>query len=140
MVRKGVLTPFHKLKGFERRVQHPGPSSRLSTAEEEEAKNESIASETVSKVVRSISEAAKARPTTKLLDAKELPKLEAPTHPFNRLKAPLKQKSTENGQEGKKDKRRKNKRPLPGRKWRKAISREEILAEGSGMLYILKLH
>ncbi|KAI3842165.1 hypothetical protein MKW92_013880 [Papaver armeniacum] len=129
LVRKGVLTPFHKLKGFERRVQHPGPSSRLSTAEE--AKNESIASETVSKVVRSISEAAKARPTTKLLDAKELPKLEAPTHPFNRLKAPLKQKSTENGQEGKKDKRRKNKRPLPGRKWRKAISREEILAEGS---------
>ncbi|MCL7031697.1 hypothetical protein MKW94_006812 [Papaver nudicaule] len=128
LVRKGVLTPFHKLKGFERRLQQPGSSSRLTTTEED--RNESIASETVSKVVRSISEAAKARPTTKLLDAKELPKLEAPTHPFNRLRAPLKQKPTENGQEGKKDKRRKPKRPLPGRRWRNAISREEILAEG----------
>ncbi|KAI3993404.1 hypothetical protein MKX01_010147 [Papaver californicum] len=130
LVRKGVLTPFHKLKGFERRLQQPGLSSRLSTSEEEE-RNESIASETVSKVVRSISEAAKARPRTKLLDAEELPKLEAPTHPFNRLRALLKQKSTENGQKEKKDKRRKHKRPLPGRRWRQAISREEILAEGS---------
>lgn len=138
MVRKGILTPFHKLKGFERRLQQPGPSTRLSAPEEEE-QTDSISSATVARIARSISEVSQARPTTKLLDAKDLPKLDAPTHPFSRLRAPLILKSTDNGLEKKKDKRSKQKRPLPDKRWRKAISREEILAEGSGMLRVLSL-
>ncbi|OVA13656.1 SNF2-related [Macleaya cordata] len=129
LVRKGIFTPFHKLKGFERRLQQPGPSTRFSAPEEED-QAESIALDNVARAVRSISEAAQARSTTKLLDAKELPKLDAPTYPFSRLRAPLK-RSIDDGLERKKDKRSKQKRPLPEKRWRKAISREEILAEGS---------
>ncbi|XP_058094603.1 protein CHROMATIN REMODELING 8-like isoform X2 [Magnolia sinica] len=131
LVRKGVLTPFHKLKGFERRLQQPGPSNRH--GEPEEDLSENLISTTIAKAARSISEIAKARPTTKLLDASALPKLEAPTHPFRRLKTPLKllvSPGAENS-EGKNRKISKRKRPLPDKKWRKAASQEEKLLEGT---------
>ncbi|KAF8401921.1 hypothetical protein HHK36_012872 [Tetracentron sinense] len=89
LVRKGILTPFHKLKGFERCLQQPEPSNRHNVPNEED-RTENLASASVARAVRSISEAAQARSTTKLLDAKALPKLEAPTRPFQRLKTPLK--------------------------------------------------
>ncbi|PIA36360.1 hypothetical protein AQUCO_03400330v1 [Aquilegia coerulea] len=130
LVRKGILTPFHKLKGFERRLEQPGPSVR--TLPEEEDKTDDIASNTVAKAVQSISEAAQARPTTKLLNASDLPKLDAPTHTFRRLKPPMKlPQSPDTESETKKGMGKKHKRPLPGKKWRKAASREVEISEES---------
>lgn len=131
LVRKGILTPFHKLKGFERRLQQSGPSNSLHVPEEEEGSIDNRLSDSVSRAVRSISEAAKARPTTKLLDPNSLPKLDAPTHPFQRLKIPLKYSQSPDHIESKKDAKRKKKRPLPGKKWRKLSSKEESPLEGS---------
>ena len=37
LVRNGILTHFHKLKGFERHLQQPGPSSRDSLPEDKES-------------------------------------------------------------------------------------------------------
>lgn len=139
LVRKGILTPFHKLKGFERRLQRPGPSSGDNLSEEED-KTDDLASASIARAVRSISQSAQARPTTKLLDSETLPKFDAPTHPFQKLKKPLKfphplesetQKNTDN--------RRKKKRPLPGKKWRRIISREDEHLEESGMLNFLEM-
>lgn len=129
LVRKGILTPFHKLKGFERGVQQPGPSSSR-TAPLDEDNTEDLFSASVARAVRSMSEASQARSTTKLLDAKELPKLDPPTRAFQRLKTPLRLPlSPEAEAERKKDKRQKRKRPLPDKKWRKVASREDKLAE-----------
>ncbi|KAJ4954603.1 hypothetical protein NE237_011386 [Protea cynaroides] len=129
LVRKGILTPFHKLKGFERRVQQPGQSNRQYIPEEE-VKDENLASTSVAKAVRSFSEAAQARPTTKLLDANALPKLDAPTHSFTKLKTPIKSPQSPDTESAKsKDKRRKQKRPLPGKRWRKKIDEEGKLYE-----------
>lgn len=136
LVRKGILTPFHKLKGFERRLQQPGPSSRNNLSEEGN-KTDDIASASIARAVRSISESAQARSTTKLLDSDALPKLDAPTYPFQRLKKPLKFSESLNSEsevENNKDKKRKRRRPLPGKKWRKKISLEEEHREESGML------
>lgn len=85
--------------------------------------------------MQSMAEAAKARPTTKLVDPASLPKLDAPTHPFNRLKTPLKlHRSSESGAERNKNIRKKSKRPLPDKRWQKRIAREENnSAEQSGM-------
>ncbi|KAF5192713.1 Chromatin remodeling [Thalictrum thalictroides] len=130
LVRKGILTPFHKLKGFERRLEQPGTS--VSTVPEEEDKLGDIASNTVARAVRSITEAAQARPTTKLVNANDLPKLDAPTHTFRRLKPPLKiPQSPDTESEKKKGMRRKHKRPLPDKKWRKAASHEVEVSEES---------
>ena len=129
LVRKGILTPFHKLEGFERRLQQPGPSS-VSGNEE---LGDDLISERLLKAAQSISESMKARPTTKLLDPEELPKLDAPTLPFQRLKTPVKlHESSDNNAA-----RKKRKRPLPGQKWRKRISREEIPLDDSGMSHWL---
>lgn len=125
LVRKGILTPFHKLKGFERRLQEPGPSQRhhISLKKEE---NEDFASLSVAKAAKAMAEAAQGRPTTKLLDSDALPKLDAPTHPFHRLKKPGRVRlSQENGEEKNKNPRRKMKRPLPDKKWQKLVSRED---------------
>jgi len=129
-VRKGVLTPFHKLKGFERRIQQPGPSNV------HDCKNdvEDHAAESVARVARSLKEAAQARPTTKLLDPKDLPKLDAPTHPFNRLRKPIKiPRNLESDGEKSISAERKKRRPLAGRKWRERIAKEEILLDEPGM-------
>ncbi|XVF32372.1 hypothetical protein REPUB_Repub17cG0076400 [Reevesia pubescens] len=123
LVRKGVLTPFHKLKGFERRLQLPGASNGLNAPNEED-ENDNLVSASVARAAKSISEAAQARPSTKLLDSEALPKLDAPTFPFQRLKKPLKIPQAKEVEENKGSKQKK-KRPLPDKKWRKWISREE---------------
>ncbi|KAK2648783.1 hypothetical protein Ddye_016272 [Dipteronia dyeriana] len=132
LIRKGILTPFHKLKGFERRLQQPGSSSTHNVPQEEEDKNNDLFSASVDRAIQSMSEAAQARPTIKLLDPEAAPKLDAPTRPFRRLKTPLKIPDSPDSEVGKKkDSKRKKKRPLPGKKWRKRISREEIQMEES---------
>ncbi|XP_011004030.1 PREDICTED: protein CHROMATIN REMODELING 8 [Populus euphratica] len=126
LVRKGILTPFHQLKGFERRLQQPG-SSRGKNESNEEDKTDGLDSDSVVRAAHSMLEAAKARPTTKLLDSEDLPKLDAPTRPFQRLKTPLKAcQSPERDTEKRKGSERKRKRPLPGKKWRKSASWEDM--------------
>ncbi|KAL5990544.1 hypothetical protein ACLOJK_011446 [Asimina triloba] len=132
LIRKGVLTPFHKIKGFERRLQQSKPSSKQDELKEDSIENH-LASTSIAKAVQSNLEIAKARPTTKLLDAKDLPKLEAATHPFRRLKPPLKLPWSPGSEksEDKNSKLRKRKRPLPDKRWRKAMSKEDNLFEGA---------
>ncbi|CAO2826600.1 unnamed protein product [Amaranthus hypochondriacus] len=129
-VRKGLLTPFHRLKGFERRIQQPGPS-RI----QENLNDAAIrAAESVAKMARSLIEAAQARPTTKLLEPKDLPKLDAPTHAFNRLTTPFKiPKHLDSDEEKSTDAKGKKRRPLPGKRWRKRIAKEEIATEESDL-------
>ncbi|XP_078427842.1 chromatin remodeling 8 isoform X2 [Wolffia australiana] len=115
LIRKGLLTPFHRLKGFERRIQEPGQSSSNQHDHTEEA-TENLASSSILRVAQSMSEIARTRPTSKLLDKEQLPKLDAPTRPFQRLRTPLSR--AESLQEQKKTPR-KRKRPLPEKKWRK---------------------
>ncbi|KAF6154756.1 hypothetical protein GIB67_032368 [Kingdonia uniflora] len=132
LVRKGILTPFHQLKGFERRLQQPGPSNTPSVVRAEEGQSEDIALSSVARAIRSISKAAKARPTTKLLDVECLPKVDPPTRPFQRLKTPLKPPhSPKTAAEKNRSNKSKYRRPLPDKKWRKIVSREEELSEGS---------
>lgn len=132
LVRKGMLTPFHQLKGFERRVQDSESFGRQSTAADINSNENDLASTSIAKAVQLISQAAQARPTTKLLDSASLPKLEAPTHPFQRLRKPLKiPQSLETTPEKNGDGTRKKKRPLPSKKWRKLASREQSQNEGS---------
>lgn len=132
-MRKGIFTPFHKLRGFERRIQEPGSSSRQDVVENVDRREE-FATSSIDKAVQSISEAAWARPTTKLLDSHSLPKLDAPTHPFQRLRAPLKiHHSLDTDVQKSKDVTRKKKRPLPAKKWRRSSSLEETTFEGKGM-------
>lgn len=115
-MRKGILTPFHKLKGFERQIQEPGQSSRHSLQD-----NSDLVSTSLANAIQSISEAAQSRPTTKLLDSSLLPKLEPPTYPFQTPRKHVKiSQSAENGRNDKKRKRR----PIPGKKWRAKVSRE----------------
>ncbi|KAJ6306479.1 hypothetical protein OIU78_021734 [Salix suchowensis] len=126
LVRKGILTPFHQLKGFERRLQQPGSSSGKNECNEED-KTDGPDSDSVVRAAHSMLEAAKARPTTKLLDSEALPKLDAPTRPFQRLKTPMKAcQSPEQDAEKRKGSDRKRKRPLPGKKWRKSASSEDM--------------
>ncbi|KAJ7972631.1 Protein CHROMATIN REMODELING [Quillaja saponaria] len=129
LVRKGILTPFHKLRGFERRFQKPGTAN--SHDEPEKEASDDLASASVERAVRSISEAAQARPTTKLLEADALPELDRPTHPFQRLRKPLKFPLSPEKEGKNKDSKRKKRRPLPDRKWTKRISREEKHMEES---------
>ncbi|XP_057964348.1 protein CHROMATIN REMODELING 8 isoform X2 [Malania oleifera] len=131
LVRKGILTPFHKLKGFERCLQQPVQSNRQNLPKEEDEIDQTT-SASIARAVQSISEAAQARPTTKLLDAEAAPRLEAPACPFHRLKKPTKVSlSPESETEKKKAGKGKKKRPIPGRKWRKLSSREEKSSEES---------
>lgn len=130
LVRKGMLTPFHRLKGFERRINDSESSGRQSAAAGINSNDDDLASASMAKAVESISQAAQARPTTKLLDSASLPKLDAPAHPFQRLRKPLKiPQSLEITTE--KNGTRKKKRPLPSKKWRKLASREQRQDEGS---------
>ncbi|XP_061367472.1 protein CHROMATIN REMODELING 8 isoform X2 [Gastrolobium bilobum] len=130
LVRKGILTPFHKLKGFERRFQHPETSSSNNAAEDENIND--LASSSVERAARSMSEAARARPTTKLLGSEAVPKLDAPTFPFRRLKKPLIFPKPADGEvEPNKSSKKKKRRPLPGRKWTKHVSCEDTHLEES---------
>ncbi|CAI0434482.1 unnamed protein product [Linum tenue] len=123
LVRKGILTPFHKLKGFERRLQQPGPSN---ISENEEIGADDLTSGSILRAAQSISESVKARPRTKLLDHGEVPKLDAPTLPFQRLKKPFRIPASLESDADKSKASQKRKRPMPGQKWRKRISREEF--------------
>lgn len=130
LVRKGILTPFHKLKGFERCIQQPGPSNKQNVPDEQEARSNDPFSASVDRALRMMSEAAQARPSTKLLDPESLPKLDGPTRPFQRLKAPFRMPQSEESEvEKKKGSKRKKKRPLPDKKWRKHIAREDTRLE-----------
>ncbi|KAK7393386.1 hypothetical protein VNO78_21939 [Psophocarpus tetragonolobus] len=130
LVRKGILTPFHKLKGFERRFQQPETSTSHNAADGENAGD--LTSSSIERAARSISEAARSRPTTKLLDLESAPKLDAPTFPFRRLKKPLQSsKPLEREVELNKDSNKKKRRPLPGRKWTKRVSSEDTHLEES---------
>ncbi|KAM1987803.1 hypothetical protein ACFX15_035015 [Malus domestica] len=125
LVRKGILTPFHKLKGFERGLQEQGPS-RGRNVPAEGGRSDDFVSASVARAVQSLSDAAQARPATKLLDPEALPKLDPPTHPFKRLRKPLKiPQSLENGTQRNKSSGKKRKRPLPDKRWIKRISLEE---------------
>ena len=79
--------------------------------------------------------AAKARPTTKLLDAQDLPKLEATPVPFRRLRKLYKTNDSSDS-DAKKSKggKGKKKRPLPKRKWTKRISNEDSSLQENGMV------
>nr|KYP74161.1 DNA repair protein rhp26 [Cajanus cajan] len=130
LVRKGILTPFHKLKGFERRFQQPETSTSHNAAEEENASD--LASASVERAARSMYEAARSRPTTKLLEPEAAPKLDAPTFPFRRLRKPLiPSKPVDKEVELNKDSKKKKRRPLPGRKWTKRVSCEDTHLEES---------
>ncbi|KAK3028132.1 hypothetical protein RJ639_038993 [Escallonia herrerae] len=111
--------------GFERRIQESGPSNTPDLLEQVD-KTDDLASTSIARAVQSIAEATQARPTTKLLESESLPKLDPPTRPFQRLKAPLKLLRSKDSEAGKnKDTGRKKRRPLPDKKWRKAASYEE---------------
>ncbi|KAF5738958.1 DNA excision repair protein E [Tripterygium wilfordii] len=128
LIRKGILTPFHKLKGFERRLQQPepGPSNGYNVTKEDN-ESDDVASDIIDRTVQSMADAALARPATKLLDPKALPKQDAPTFPFHRLKTPL--KIPESEVQKSKGSKGKERRPLPDKKWRKRISQEESYLE-----------
>ncbi|KAL8029145.1 hypothetical protein ABFX02_14G209200 [Erythranthe guttata] len=129
LVRKGIFTPFHKLKGYERRIQEPGSSRRHDVVE-----NNDLASSSIARVSRLMSEASKARPSTKMLDPESIPRLDAPSIPFQRLRKPLKiPRSLEMESAKDKDQKKKKRRPQPGKKWRRLVSREdEGLDESDG--------
>ncbi|KAI5004833.1 hypothetical protein ZWY2020_032076 [Hordeum vulgare] len=126
LIRKGLLTPFHKLKGFEKRVERPGTSSRLNDSAVQA--EETMEASSIAKVAQAMQNMAQSRPTTKLLDAEFLPKLDAPTAPFQRLGVPLKRPGLPSSDERKNKRlKSKTKRPLPGKKWMKANSKESLL-------------
>ncbi|KAK6143956.1 hypothetical protein DH2020_020776 [Rehmannia glutinosa] len=77
LVRKGILTPFHKLKGYERRIQEPESSSRHVVYED--AEDNDLASSSIARAVQLMSEASKSRPTTKMLDPESVPRFDAPS-------------------------------------------------------------
>ncbi|CAA7390510.1 unnamed protein product [Spirodela intermedia] len=129
LIRKGILTPFHRLKGFERRIQEPGQSSNQHVPVEETIEN--LTSSSIERVAQSMSEIARARPTSKLLDAKDLPKLDGPTRPFQRLRTPLGRTDPQHADKTKrKRKTRKLKRPLPEKKWRKLSEDRQAEVDG----------
>lgn len=138
-MRKGILTPFHKLEGFERRLQQSGPSNLHKLPEGDDIIHNHEDSGSIDRAVQSMSMAAKARPTTKLLEPEELPRLEAPTVPFRRLRKLYKTHDSPNNEaEKSKAGKSKKKRPLPERKWRKRISHEDNTFQESGMVIILR--
>uniref|UniRef100_A0A7N0U8W1 Uncharacterized protein n=1 Tax=Kalanchoe fedtschenkoi TaxID=63787 RepID=A0A7N0U8W1_KALFE len=129
LVRKGILTPFHKLKGYERRIQ-PSRFSGRQNVHAEENKPDDLESASINKAIKSMEEAAKSRPTTKLLDPEALPKLDPPTHPFRRLRKVYKRHITSDEEADKiGEAKRKRRRPLPEKKWRKIDTMEELSKE-----------
>ncbi|KAL6626552.1 hypothetical protein ACP70R_030278 [Stipagrostis hirtigluma subsp. patula] len=128
LIRKGLLTPFHKLKGFEKRVELPGPSHRQN--DPSEPTEEAMEASRIAKVAQSFQQIAQSRPTTKLLDVESLPRLDAPTAPFQRLGRPLKRPLSPSSEEHEgKRRRNKTKRPLPAKRWTKANSVKESLLD-----------
>lgn len=121
LIRTGMVTPFDRLKGFERRVERTTHNDL----------NQSRAETSIANAAASIAAIAKARPTTKLLDASELPKLAPPTREFRRIRK-LRRHGESEDKAGKGSTKKigmKRKRPLPEAKWRK---RERAEDAGNG--------
>lgn len=131
LIRTGMLTPFDRVKGFERKVRS-APRSEVRPNREEDG-DEHKAKQSIANLAASLAAIAKSRPTSKLLDASELPDLERPTREFRRLRTPLKKpQETEEGQpKVRKKVENRPKRPLPERKWRRRgdDENEEVDAE-----------
>ncbi|EFJ09860.1 hypothetical protein SELMODRAFT_450679 [Selaginella moellendorffii] len=100
LIRTGALTPFDRIKGFERRVQ--------TLSDRQSLERDRLAETSLSNAVASLAAISRSRATTKLLDPAQLPTLEAPTREFRRPP-----KSLDVGR------RKKRKRPLPESKWRR---------------------
>lgn len=115
------MTPFHSLKGFEKRVQSTQAQSSSPTSGTRE-------SEIVARVRQSLSEIKQARATTKLMDPASLPSLEPPTAPFQRVRRPLERPASDGEERGKKKRRQnaKQQRPLPDKKWRREQPQDVI--------------
>ncbi|KAI5066883.1 hypothetical protein GOP47_0017411 [Adiantum capillus-veneris] len=115
LIRTGVVTPFDRLKGFERRVERSSldPSQRCVDS-------------SIANAAASMAAIAKARPTTKLLDVSELPKLAPPTHEFRRIRKVKRHMDSESkvGQTPAKKQGMRRKRPLPDIKWRNRQGKE----------------
>lgn len=127
------MTPFHKLKGYERRIQEPGSTSGHVVSVGPMESND-LASSSIARAVESMSKASKARLATIMLDPEVVPKLDPPSFPFQRLQKPLKiPQSLKTESKMAKENNRKKRRPQPGKKWKKLVSRED---EERGMLRV----
>ncbi|GLJ53696.1 hypothetical protein SUGI_1145590 [Cryptomeria japonica] len=126
LIRKGILTPFDQVRGFERRVQRSRPQKICDKPVETGDVNLSI--DSISRAAASMSVTAKRRSSTKLLDAEDLPKLDPPTRPFRRLRKPINVKvfnEVEKPSKNHSSNLRKRKRPLPDQQWRNAASSDD---------------
>jgi DNA excision repair protein ERCC-6 len=119
LIRKGVITPFSKVDGFEKRVQSR-PAERPAAIEDDE---EGLIRRSIANAAASMSAINKARPTTKLVESSDLPRLEGPTRGFRQLRTPFKRVTADEG-DGKATKARvrqtrtKRKRPQVDKEWR----------------------
>ncbi|EPS63882.1 chromatin remodeling complex subunit, partial [Genlisea aurea] len=130
LIRKGVLTPFHKLKGYERRLEGQ-EQLQQSVNSENGREDHDLASTSIARTVQLMAEASKARPSTKLLDPESAPKLDPPCLPFKRLRKPLMiPESLQN--KSVKESEIKKRRRQPIKKWSKKSPHQDEIQEGVG--------
>ncbi|KAH9287767.1 hypothetical protein KI387_031884, partial [Taxus chinensis] len=126
LIRKGVVTPFDQVRGFERRVQRSRP--KINRDQPVETNNGNLSIDSISRAAASLSVTAKARSSTKLLDAKDLPNVDPPTRPFRRLRQSVYVKVSSEVEKPPKNQTnhlRKRKRPLPDQQWRNNTSSDD---------------
>lgn len=134
LIRTGMLTPFDKVKGFERKV-HRVPKA--------ESEDELRARQAAANLASSLAASAMFRPTSRLLDASELPSQEPPMREFRRLRTPLKTvrpESEECQRQAKKKSDKRPKRPQVDKKWRKRPDESDedfVVDEEDGKLVAL---
>ncbi|KAK8941703.1 Ribonucleoprotein [Platanthera guangdongensis] len=131
LIRKGKLTPFHKIKGFERRVELPGSLNHNGILREGSIDN--LASSSIAKAAQSMKDIELNRPSTKLLGLEALPVLDPPASSFQRLRKSLKFSQSTEDNNKKKCKFEKIKRPLPDKKWRKDDLPNKNVPNGNGI-------
>lgn len=121
LIRKGVITPFSKVDGFEKRVQSR-PAERFSANEEAE---DPLVKRSIANAAASMAAIKKARPATVLVDSSELPRLDGPTREFRHLRTPFKRVTAEEGDrkplKSRAKPRTKTKRPQADKKWRTRV-------------------
>lgn len=83
---QGVLTPFDSLDGFQRRVERgPGPAQRQRQQQQQGAQGvagdtaAAVEQESIARMAEKVRALKAARPTTKLMEAEDLPQPERPT-------------------------------------------------------------
>ncbi|KAG6549739.1 hypothetical protein Mapa_008719 [Marchantia paleacea] len=116
LIREGVITPFSRVEGFEKRV-HVRSRNVAPADEDNDLVRRSIANTTASMAAH-----IKSRPATKLLDSSELPELELPTREFRLLRTPLRRVTADGSEKKPKAKVKsgvKRKRPQPDSKYRR---------------------